>query len=284
MENRLKVRLTGAAILVALVVMLVPEMFHGQRGDVAASASSSGEGPPVRSYTIDLSNNPTHTAPLQPTPMNVGAAGNDNKPAPQPDQSTVTTDSVAAAPPPPAPVATPTPVPVPPAPMPTRVTPTPAAARVTPTPAAARVTPTPTPTPTPMPTPTPTPTPAAARVTTAPTPAPVSPAPVPARATVSSKAVQPSVAATGGRQAPAAPRTASSGGWAVQLGLFAKRDNAERLTHAAQAKGFTVSVSSPDAKGLYRVYAGGMADRSAAEAYSQRLKDQGLPAAVIASP
>src|SRR5450755_5023904 len=81
MENRLKERLTGAAILVALVVMLVPEMFHGQRGDVAASASSSGEGPPVRSYTIDLSNNPTHTAPLQPTPVNVGAAGNDNKPA-----------------------------------------------------------------------------------------------------------------------------------------------------------------------------------------------------------
>jgi DedD protein len=223
MENRLKVRLTGAAILVALVVMLVPEMFHGQRGDVAASASSSGEGPPVRSYTIDLSNNPTHTAPLQPTPLNVGAAGNDNKPAPQPDQSTVTTNSVAAVPPPPAPVATPT-------------------------------------------------------------PARVMPAALPAPATVPSKAVQPSVVATSGRQAPAAPHSASSGGWAVQLGLFAKRDNAERLTHAAQAKGFAVSVSNPDAKGLYRVYAGGMADRSAAEAYSQRLKDQGLPAAVIASP
>ena len=70
----------------------------------------------------------------------------------------------------------------------------------------------------------------------------------------------------------------------MQLGLFAKRDNAERLVHSAQAKGFAVSVSAADAKGLYRVYAGGMADRSAAEAYSQRLKDQGLPAAVIASP
>ena len=59
MENRLKERLTGAAILVALVVMLVPEMFHGQRGDIAASPGSSGDGPPVRSYTIDLSNSPS---------------------------------------------------------------------------------------------------------------------------------------------------------------------------------------------------------------------------------
>jgi cell division septation protein DedD len=236
MENRLKVRLTGAAILVALVVMLVPEMFHGQRGDVAASASSSGEGPPVRSYTIDLSNNPTHTAPLQPTPVNAGAAGNDNKPAPQPDQSSAASDSVTAAPAP--------------APAPTRPIATPAPAPITPAPVRA-------------------------------TPAPK---PVPAPATVASKAAQPAVAANVSHQAPVTARTASGGGWAVQLGLFAKRDNAERLTHAAQAKGFAVSVSNADAKGLYRVYAGGMADRSAAEAYSQRLKDQGLPAAVIASP
>ena len=54
MENRLKERLTGAAILVALIVLLVPEMFHGQRRDVAGNAGSSGEGPPMRSYTIDL--------------------------------------------------------------------------------------------------------------------------------------------------------------------------------------------------------------------------------------
>ena len=39
METRLKQRLTGAAILVALVVMLVPEMFHGQRGDRAFFSS-----------------------------------------------------------------------------------------------------------------------------------------------------------------------------------------------------------------------------------------------------
>ncbi len=67
MENRLKERLTGAAILVALIVLLVPEMFRGQRGDAAAPASS-GDGPPMRSYTIDLSNSPASKAPLQSTP------------------------------------------------------------------------------------------------------------------------------------------------------------------------------------------------------------------------
>jgi cell division septation protein DedD len=84
---------------------------------------------------------------------------------------------------------------------------------------------------------------------------------------------------------PTAPvHNSAEAGWIVQLGLFAKRDNADRLARSAQAHGFAVSISNADAKGRYRVYAGGMADRSAAEAYSQRLKDQGLPAAVIASP
>jgi DedD protein len=219
-ETRLKERLTGAAILVALVVMLVPEMFHGQRGDVAASAGSSGEGPPVRSYTIDLSNGPTRTAPLQSTPANAGGAGNDDKPAsaPPPPQSTA-----------PASV--------------------PAADAAT-----------------------------AARTVTA-----AAATPTPVTATAAPRAAPPAVSANP-RQPATAARNPSSGGWAVQLGLFAKRDNAERLVHSAQAKGFAVSVSKADAKGLYRVYAGGMADRSAAEAFTQRLKDQGLPAAVIAAP
>jgi DedD protein len=224
METRLKQRLTGAAILVALVVMLVPEMFHGQRGDVPASASSSGEGPPVRSYTIDLSDlagSPARTAPLQSTPTNAASAASDAKPAsaPQAEQTSVPGSSPAAD-----------------------------AAGAARTAAAA-----------------------------APTPAPIA-----ASATAVPRAQPPSVSASA-HQAPSGTRSAG-GGWAVQLGLFAKRDNAERLVHSAQAKGFAVSVSAADARGLYRVYAGGMADRSAAEAYSQRLKDQGLPAAVIASP
>ena len=217
-ENRLKERLTGAAILVALVVMLVPEMFHGQRGDVAVVAGSSGEGPPVRSYTIDLSNSPTRTGPLQSTPVSGGGASDDIKPtaAPQPEQPSAVTSTASEA-----------------APTTTR---------------------------------------------------PVEAAPAIAKpATTAPKADTP--AANAASHPTAVPsHNASQGGWAVQLGLFAKRDNAERLAHNAQAKGFAVSVSNADAKGLYRVYAGGMADRAAAEAYSQRLKDQGFAAAVVASP
>src|ERR1700686_2145098 len=101
MENRLKQRLTGAAILVALVVMLVPEMFHGQRGDVTGSASSSGEGPPVRSYTIDLSDlsgSPARSAPLQSTPANAGSPKGDDRPAsaPQAEQTRVASSTPAA--------------------------------------------------------------------------------------------------------------------------------------------------------------------------------------------
>lgn len=222
MENRLKERLTGAAILVALVVMLVPEMFHGQRGDVAAVASSSGEGPPVRSYTIDLSNSPTRTGPLQSTAVSSSGSG-----ASDDDQR-----AIAAPPEQPSPIARP----------------------------------------------------AAGAAATA--SLPVEPAAAPAKPAVTAPPVQPAAAATsGGSHAPPAPsHNASQGGWAVQLGLFAKRDNAERLARSAQAKGYAVSVSNADAKGLYRVFAGGLPDRAAAEAYAQRLKQQGLPAAVIAAP
>ncbi|HEV7984997.1 MAG TPA: SPOR domain-containing protein [Steroidobacteraceae bacterium] len=112
MENRLKERLTGAAILVALIVLLVPEMFHGQRGDVAATASS-GEGPPVRSYTIDLSNGPARTAPLQSTPPAPAATavpdnGTDSAPpptAPATSPSAPSSGAASRAPPPTAAVA-----------------------------------------------------------------------------------------------------------------------------------------------------------------------------------
>jgi cell division septation protein DedD len=257
MENRLKERLTGAAILVALIVMLVPEMFHGQRGDVAATAGSSGEGPPVRSYTIDLSNSPTRTGPLQSTPAGGGSgaaaatggsSGNDDQPAgaagsEQPTAPSAQATQGAAASSRPATQASSEPV-----------------AATPPTPAQG----------------------ANAPATTKPA--------ITAPATIAPATATPKVAVTAAsgnshQSPPATPsHSAPAGGWVVQLGLFAKRDNAERLAHNAQEQGFTVSVSNPDAKGLYRVYAGGMSERSAAEAYAQRLKDHGMPAAVLASP
>jgi cell division septation protein DedD len=267
METRLKQRLTGAAILVALVVLLVPEMFRGQHGQVAATASSSGEGPPMRSYFFDLSNGATRTAPLQSAPAS--SSGSDDKPMP------------------PAPTAAPVPVhPVPNSAAPTAASPSPppispSAAAPSSPPAVVATAPS---------------YPAASpgdavrapshhATASAPSSAHASAAASATNANVPAHAPPPiSTASASLRTASAPAHAGAASGWGVQLGLFAKRDNAERLVHAAQDKGFSVSVSNPDARGLYRVYAGGMADRVAAEAYSQRLKDQGLPAAVVSLP
>lgn len=212
MENRLKERLTGAAILVALIVLLVPEMFRGQRGEVATTASS-GEGLPVRSYTIDLSNGPARTAPLESTPAAAAAAP-------------VASDSGAESPAAPAP--------------------------------------------------------SAPSASSAPAVTPVAAGNAAAHGAHSAPARS---ASTGSAVATAPISHPSSGGtWSVQLGLFAQHDNAERLLHSVQSKGFPASVSEHDAKGLYHVEVGNLSDRAAAQALQARLRDQGFPAAVMPPP
>ena len=58
MDNRIKERLTGALILVAALVVLVPEIFSGRRAHEptkdAPPAAPASEGPPLRTYTTDL--------------------------------------------------------------------------------------------------------------------------------------------------------------------------------------------------------------------------------------
>jgi DedD protein len=234
METRLKERLTGAAILVALIVALVPEMFRGQSGGgqpKSVTSSSSGEGPPVRTYTIDLSNNPKSSGPLQ--SANEAAPAATSTPTPAPPSA-------------PAPAAQASP---PPAPAPAQSQPT------SPAPAPRHTAPTATPTPIPAPIPAPTPSPA--RVARAPTPIPAAP--------------------------PAsAPKPAPAATWSVQLGLFSKRENAERMMNEAKAKGFNATVSSTDAKGQFHVQVTGLTDRNAAQAMVQKLKGENLPAAVVA--
>jgi DedD protein len=211
MENRLKERLTGAAILVALIVMLVPEMFRGQGGGGATSTgtSSSGDGPPVRSYTIDLSNNPKSNGPLQSTTEQ-------------------------------------------------------------PAPTAAEAAPIPQPTPQPVPQPASQPTPAP----------PAKPSPPPPQTAPPAPAVRMTRAATA--PATAQPKAATSAAWSVQLGIFAKRENAEKLMSEAKGKGFNVAVSSADVKGLFHVHSAGLPDRAAAQSLVQRLKADGFQAAIIA--
>jgi cell division septation protein DedD len=72
-----KERLTGAIILVALTVLLVPELLTGPIGSAprAAAVASTAEEPPLRSYTIELADEPhspgsaARSGPEQPAPL-----------------------------------------------------------------------------------------------------------------------------------------------------------------------------------------------------------------------
>jgi DedD protein len=185
MENRLKERLTGAAIIVALIVLVVPELFQGRHDAATGGTRGAPDGPVRRSYVIDLKESGAHDAA---------------PPAAQP--ATAAAAAVVAVPEPAAP-------------------------------------------------------PAAA---SAPAPSPPALAPT-----------APSARATSG----------NASGWSVQLGLFAQRENAQRLLQAAQSKGFAVSVSGADPNGPYRVHVTGLADRAAAENVRARLRAEGFAAAIV---
>jgi cell division septation protein DedD len=69
----------------------------------------------------------------------------------------------------------------------------------------------------------------------------------------------------------------------VQLGVFASRENAERLALDVRAKGFKVSVSpvTSGRRKLFRVRVGPTADRSAAQELQGRLKAAGRPGGTV---
>jgi DedD protein len=81
--GQVKERLTGAIILVALIVLLVPELLSGpvRSATRAATPASSSEEPPLRSYTINLTDDAHGHAgaaaangPQQPAPLAQTAA------------------------------------------------------------------------------------------------------------------------------------------------------------------------------------------------------------------
>jgi DedD protein len=81
-----KERLTGAIILVALIVLLVPELLTGPVRSAARAnpVASSREEPPLRSYTIKLSDEThprssaaVHSGPEQPAPLAPSAQSTD---------------------------------------------------------------------------------------------------------------------------------------------------------------------------------------------------------------
>jgi DedD protein len=75
-----------------------------------------------------------------------------------------------------------------------------------------------------------------------------------------------------------APTRVDGGDWIVQLGSFSQRANADRLAADLKRKGFSVSVQSGGGTSgtLFRVRAGPVADRPAAETLVTRLSAAGF--------
>jgi len=69
----------------------------------------------------------------------------------------------------------------------------------------------------------------------------------------------------------------------VQLGVFAKQANADRLAQELKGKGFHAQVSEAVVHGktLWRVRAGPVAERAAAEQLNARLRMAGHAGSVI---
>lgn len=214
MESRLKERLTGAAILVALIVLIVPELFRGPRPTHSPSPAPSTE----RSVTIDLSAPPKAAASPQGGPQAPAGV------APVP----TAVESAAAA----------------------------AAAAAAPTASAAREAPAP--------------------PEQAPSPAPAQTPPRAHPAGAAAPRLRDAVHSAG-----VGSPAAAKGTWTVQLGLFAKAANAQRLLHSAQTHGFDARVSRYGAKGLYRVAIVGLTSRTQAAQVAHRLHAAGLPAAIL---
>jgi len=57
-EAHLKERLVGAIVLVAIVVVVVPELLTGPRGSAPPDGAARGSSAPVGEVTIDLAGGP----------------------------------------------------------------------------------------------------------------------------------------------------------------------------------------------------------------------------------
>jgi DedD protein len=86
MEQSLQARLIGATVLVAVVVILVPELLSGRRsaGEPASAAGAAGK----RTYTIDLDGN--RIGPATPAPSTAVPDAGGRRPGPVTPGGTVT--------------------------------------------------------------------------------------------------------------------------------------------------------------------------------------------------
>jgi len=246
-----KERLTGAIILVVLIVLLVPELLSGPSRpapatQAAAPSSSSSEDLPLRSYTIDLADESHGTTPSAGTTTNAPSqASGPAQPSTiveHPAQGASTAQQApAVAPPteaspqesPPPPVQT-----EPPAAPPAKESARPASSAV---------------------------------------------ANHPSRPPAAEKPSAPTHMAAAPKRGGAAEKQASGGGWVLQVGVFAKRANAERLVRELQEQGFRTQISENTSGGrtLWRVRTPPVAERAAAEQLSARLRAAGHVGSIV---
>jgi DedD protein len=210
MESRAKQRLTGAVILVALVVLLVPSLLTGPSDSQAPGEDAQTDG--MRQYTIDMNEQNRSAQPNSVTAEPEVASTSKSAPP------ALAVPGEAAAP------------------APQVIAP--------------------------------------ANPMSANTPVQTAPAPEPAP--VSPPAATP-------RTAPPPVATGQRGNFAVQLGTFANRENADKLVRDMTAKGFAAFVvPTTSSRGeLYRVRVGPARDRAAAEALAAQLKRVGQPSSVV---
>lgn len=206
MDRRVKERLVGASILVAIVVLVVPELLSGPKPAAPPAAPNAIAPEPIRNVTVDLATSKAPApsdaeSPVAASPPTAGAAsGAESAPGPNPS----TPGSAAPG--------------------------------------------------------------AAASSTVAP------------------------VTAASVRSVPAAPvetpqtSPISTARWAVQLGSFISRTNADNLVHQLKAQGLTASVSSGGSgQSLrYRVRMGPFADREAAGRTAAKLKSLKHDSTIVA--
>jgi DedD protein len=244
MDRRVKERLVGATILVVLIILIVPELLSGPKAPMTPAPPASAAGPDEVVRNVTVDLATSKTTPAENTGASAAPLPAENAPA----AGAAPGDSV-----------------------PGGAAPGDAAAPGTALDAE--------------------PAPIVAAPNRTPTP--------PTIATL--KAQQPEHSArpelesepSGPRSAPQAPKagtaneTAPAGAsgrhWAVQLGSFASRANAEKLVRQRKPRDASLYVS-PSGKGpslRYRVRIGPLADRDAAERMVAKLKKEGQSASLV---
>jgi DedD protein len=233
-EGPIKERLTGALILVALLVIVVPEMLSGP-GDAPVSRGTPAEaGPPLRTYSLQL---------------DTASSGRSQ------DQSALTPKTVE------------TPAPASPEPVVPQSEPEAKVPEATSQPGVDKPV-----------------TPSAEQKTVSAAATATASRPEPAASVA--PASKPAPVTSNAKPAPdtSQARAEAKGQWWAQLGSFASRDNAERLTRDLRAAGYSVNLARVQAGGkeLYRVRAGPEPSRAAALSLQARLAAAGHKSSLVA--